>query len=169
MRPFIHQSAETAREAIAAFGAAHGGDATRSDAVQSPVQYLAGGTTLIDLMKLDVMRPEKLIDINGVYTVLAQTAAERLGVPLSAVQVAMGDSTLPPAPVAGGSNTTASTCSAVIKACEAIRAKLLHAASTANDGPLAGRPPAALRLTDGRAVAADGAQEKLESLIEDLL
>ena len=28
-------------------------------------QYLAGGTTLLDLMKLDVMRPERLVDING--------------------------------------------------------------------------------------------------------
>jgi xanthine dehydrogenase YagR molybdenum-binding subunit len=61
---------------------------------------------------------------NGVYTVVGQMAAERLGVPLSAVSVEVGDSRLPPAPVAGGSNTTASTCSAVIKACDAIVAKL---------------------------------------------
>src|ERR1700712_60997 len=27
-------------------------------------QYLAGGTVLLDLMKLDVMRPEILVDIN---------------------------------------------------------------------------------------------------------
>ena len=27
-------------------------------------QYLAGGTTLLDLMKLDVMRPERVVDIN---------------------------------------------------------------------------------------------------------
>lgn len=61
---------------------------------------------------------------NGIYTVLAQLASERLGVPLDAVSVEVGDSALPPAPVAGGSNTTASTCSAVLKACDAIRAKL---------------------------------------------
>ena len=47
---------------------------------------------------------------NGVYTVLGQLAAERLGVPLSSVKVEVGDQHLPPAPVAGGSNTTASTC-----------------------------------------------------------
>jgi xanthine dehydrogenase YagS FAD-binding subunit len=29
------------------------------------VRYLAGGTTLIDLMKLDVETPEKVVDING--------------------------------------------------------------------------------------------------------
>ena len=61
---------------------------------------------------------------NGVYTVVGQMAAEQLGVPLSAVSVEVGDSLLPPAPVAGGSNTTASACSAVLKACEAIRRKL---------------------------------------------
>jgi xanthine dehydrogenase YagR molybdenum-binding subunit len=103
---------------------------------------------------------------NGVYTVLAQVAAERLGVPLPMVTVEVGDSALPPAPVAGGSNSTASTCSAVLKACDAIRAKLFHAASTGNEGALAGRSPADLNLTDGRAVASDGVTEKLEDVFK---
>ncbi len=47
---------------------------------------------------------------NGAYTVIGQMAAERLGVPLGSVTVELGYSRLPPAPVAGGSNTTASTC-----------------------------------------------------------
>jgi len=105
---------------------------------------------------------------NGVYTVLGQMAAERLGVPLSSVMVEVGDSSLPPAPVAGGSNTTASTCNAVMKACDAIRGKLFHAATTANDGPLAGRNSKELTFKDGRAVADDGAGEKLEDLFERL-
>jgi xanthine dehydrogenase YagR molybdenum-binding subunit len=45
------------------------------------------------------------------------------------VTVELGDSELPPAPVAGGSNTTASACSAVMKACQAIRAKLMPSPS----------------------------------------
>jgi xanthine dehydrogenase YagS FAD-binding subunit len=32
--------------------------------VSAPTQYLAGGTNLLDLMKLDVMRPSRLIDIS---------------------------------------------------------------------------------------------------------
>jgi xanthine dehydrogenase YagR molybdenum-binding subunit len=60
----------------------------------------------------------------GAYTVIAQMAATRLGVPLSNVRVDLGDSELPPGPVAGGSITTASVCSAVLKACDAIREKL---------------------------------------------
>jgi len=60
----------------------------------------------------------------GVRTVVAQTVADQLGIPLSAVEVETGDSALPPAPVAGGSNQTASCCSVVMKACEAIKARL---------------------------------------------
>jgi xanthine dehydrogenase YagR molybdenum-binding subunit len=101
---------------------------------------------------------------NGIYTVLGQLAAERLGVPLSSVTVEVGDSSLPPAPVAGGSNTTASASSAVLKACDAIRDKLFRAAATAADGTLAGRSPAGLTLRDGRAVAPDSAQERLEDV-----
>ena len=63
----------------------------------------------------------------GAYTVIAQTAAERLGVPLEKVAVFMGDSDLPPAPVAGGSNSTASTCSAVMMVCDQMRQRLFKA------------------------------------------
>ncbi|WP_024341403.1 xanthine dehydrogenase family protein molybdopterin-binding subunit [Bradyrhizobium japonicum] len=63
----------------------------------------------------------------GAYTIIAQTAAERLGVPLEKVAVFIGDSDLPPAPVAGGSNSTASTCSAVMMVCDQIRQRLLKA------------------------------------------
>ena len=104
---------------------------------------------------------------NGAYTVIGQTAAERLGVPLARVSVELGDTNLPPAPVAGGSRTTASTCSAVLKACDAIRDKLFRAAITANDGPLAGRNAADLTLAQGRVVAA-GAEEKLEDAFRRL-
>jgi len=54
MRPFLYRRAGTPGDAIAA---ASGGSAA---------QYLAGGTTLLDLMKLDVMQPEALIDINDI-------------------------------------------------------------------------------------------------------
>ncbi|MBR0742316.1 xanthine dehydrogenase family protein molybdopterin-binding subunit [Bradyrhizobium japonicum] len=64
---------------------------------------------------------------NGAYTVIGQAAAERLGVPIENVSVFIGDSDLPPAPVAGGSNSTASTCSTVVMVCEQIRQKLFKA------------------------------------------
>jgi xanthine dehydrogenase YagR molybdenum-binding subunit len=64
---------------------------------------------------------------NGAYTVIAQAAAEKLGVPVEKVAVFIGDSDLPPAPVAGGSNSTASTCSAVMMVCDQIRQRLFKA------------------------------------------
>lgn len=98
----------------------------------------------------------------GAYTVIGQMAAERLGVPLSAVQVELGDSSLPPAVVSGGSVTTASVCCAVVKACDAIRARLLK--SAANSGPLAGRPPGDIKLSEGRAVATDGSAVPMQDI-----
>jgi xanthine dehydrogenase YagR molybdenum-binding subunit len=60
----------------------------------------------------------------GIMTVAGQMAAERLGIPLDQVRVEVGDSDFPPVPVAGGSNQTASCCSVVMKACDAIMARL---------------------------------------------
>jgi xanthine dehydrogenase YagS FAD-binding subunit len=60
MRPFIYQRA-TDPDAAMAVLAASGGNNSPTEAA---VQPLAGGTTLIDLMKLDVMRPQALVDIN---------------------------------------------------------------------------------------------------------
>jgi len=55
------------------------------------VQYLAGGTTIVDLMKLDVMRPEKLVDINALAnTPLGQVDVGRDGIRLGAL-VRMAD------------------------------------------------------------------------------
>ena len=71
----------------------------------------------------------------GVRTVIAQMAAERLGIPVSAVNVETGDTTLPPSPVAGGSNQTASCCSVVMKACDAINRKLYGSNSETVGGP----------------------------------
>jgi xanthine dehydrogenase YagR molybdenum-binding subunit len=98
----------------------------------------------------------------GIRTVAAQMAAERLGVDIAAVEVEMGDSNLPPAPVSGGSNSTASVCSAVMQACDAIRARLFHGVATANEGTFSGRDPASLDLKGGRLVASGGGSETLQ-------
>ena len=97
----------------------------------------------------------------GVMTVVALTAAEGLGVPFDRVDVQVGDSRLPPAPVAGGSNSTASVCNVVAKACGDIRDQIARAAVTPG-APFAGADPAALRLVDGQLVAPDGRKEPLD-------
>jgi xanthine dehydrogenase YagS FAD-binding subunit len=53
MRRFVYQRARGLGEAVQMAATVNGTDA-RS---RNKAEYLAGGTTLIDLMKLDVMRP----------------------------------------------------------------------------------------------------------------
>ncbi|MGK9168227.1 xanthine dehydrogenase family protein molybdopterin-binding subunit [Inquilinus limosus] len=73
----------------------------------------------------------------GTYTILAQIAAERLGVPLSAVTVELGDSRFPRTAGSGGSWGAASAGSAVHQACLALRAKIAEAAGTGDGTPSA--------------------------------
>ena len=60
MRPFTFEKVSTPSSAVAA---AASSDASGSQ-VASATQFLAGGTGLVDLMTLDVMRPAHLVDIN---------------------------------------------------------------------------------------------------------
>lgn len=62
MRPFLFQSSASAPAAVRAAQARPGASDKRAD---DAAVYLAGGTTLLDLMKLDVMRPATLVDINA--------------------------------------------------------------------------------------------------------
>jgi xanthine dehydrogenase YagS FAD-binding subunit len=61
MRPFAYQRATDAASALQALAPAASGNNPLTEAA---IQPLAGGTTLIDLMKLDVMRPSVVVDIN---------------------------------------------------------------------------------------------------------
>ncbi len=101
----------------------------------------------------------------GAYTVLALTAADRLGVPLERITVEIGDTDLPPAPVSGGSNSTASVCNVVAKACEQIRERIATAAVGASDGVFRHADPKELILVDGTLRNADGRSEPLETAI----
>src|ERR1044072_5796635 len=59
MRAFTYSRQEDAADILRAFSAGASQTATEADA-----QFLAGGTTLVDLMRLNVMRPQSVIDIN---------------------------------------------------------------------------------------------------------
>jgi xanthine dehydrogenase YagR molybdenum-binding subunit len=69
----------------------------------------------------------------GTYTVMTQIAAETLGFPLHRVHFELGDSDFPPAPVSGGSQSTASVAPAVQAAAAALREKLI-ALAVADEG-----------------------------------
>jgi xanthine dehydrogenase YagR molybdenum-binding subunit len=124
---------------------------SQMSAATARVRLQRGGKVRVEIAAQDVG--------TGAYTVIGQMAAERLGVPLVNVRVELGDSALPPGPIAGGSITTASACSAVSKACDSIREKLFRAASTANDSPLSGQPTGALTLSDHKVIAGDASED----------
>ncbi len=88
----------------------------------------------------------------GMYTIMAQTAADGLGLNPEDVEVKLGDSTLPKAPVSGGSQSAASVCPAITDACGQARIKLYELASADAQSPLHNAPAAKLTLQDGRVV-----------------
>ncbi len=72
----------------------------------------------------------------GTYTIMAQIAAEELGLPLDQIIVRLGDSSLPTAPVQGGSFTASSVGAAVQMACRSIAERLLKEAGKMTGQPL---------------------------------
>ncbi|MEE4625234.1 xanthine dehydrogenase family protein molybdopterin-binding subunit [Pseudomonas alliivorans] len=86
----------------------------------------------------------------GTYTILAQTAAEVLDVPTSSVKVRLGDTDLPRAPVAGGSQLANNLTGAVYKAAKVARNELFRVATSHPKSPLHGMDVASLVLKNGR-------------------
>jgi xanthine dehydrogenase YagS FAD-binding subunit len=64
MRPFHYEHAADRAQAL------------NLAAASANPQYLAGGTTLVDLMKLDVMRPATVVDINALARDHSEIAAD---------------------------------------------------------------------------------------------
>lgn len=69
----------------------------------------------------------------GSYTILAQTAAETLGVPLERVRVALGDSTFPLSCGSGGQWGANNACSGVYAACMKLRGLVAAQAGLGSD------------------------------------
>jgi xanthine dehydrogenase YagR molybdenum-binding subunit len=70
----------------------------------------------------------------GTYTVMAQIAAAAMGLPMEQVSFRLGDSTLPVAPIEGGSSHVTTVGSAVEGACEKIQRELWKRARQHVDG-----------------------------------
>jgi xanthine dehydrogenase YagS FAD-binding subunit len=79
MRPFSYHRAsspgEAAREAAE----------PRIPPYMANAQFVAGGTTIVDLMKLDVMQPRRLIDINGLGAQYQRIESDSEGLRLGAL------------------------------------------------------------------------------------
>jgi xanthine dehydrogenase YagR molybdenum-binding subunit len=76
----------------------------------------------------------------GTYTILAQIAAEMLGLPTERIRVELGDTSFPEAAGSGGSFGAGSSGSALFEACNSLREKLAR---------MAGMDPETVRFADG--------------------
>jgi xanthine dehydrogenase YagR molybdenum-binding subunit len=93
----------------------------------------------------------------GTYTILAQLTAQKTGIPLDKVEVALGDTSLPAGPLSGGSMATGSVVPAVFAAADNAIASLMMIATTTPGSPFEKRKPDDLAFEDGRLfVKADG-------------
>ncbi|MDO9403681.1 MAG: xanthine dehydrogenase family protein molybdopterin-binding subunit, partial [Polaromonas sp.] len=72
----------------------------------------------------------------GTYTVMAQIAAAAMGLPMEQVQFQLGDSTLPVAPIEGGSSHVTTVGSAVEGVCRKLQKRLLKMARAMDGSPL---------------------------------
>jgi xanthine dehydrogenase YagR molybdenum-binding subunit len=93
----------------------------------------------------------------GTYTILAQLASEKTGVPLDKVEVALGDTSLPAGPISGGSMVTGSVVPAVFAAADNAIESLLIMATKTSGTQFEKRKPDELGFEGGRVfVKADG-------------
>jgi xanthine dehydrogenase YagR molybdenum-binding subunit len=86
----------------------------------------------------------------GTYTILAQLASQKTGVPLDKIEVALGDTTLPAGPLSGGSMVTGSVVPAVFAAADSAIASLLTIATATPGSPFEKRKPEELAFEGGR-------------------
>ena len=100
---------------------------------------------------------------NGLYTLLAMTASERLGVPLDRVNVELGDTALPASGLSGGSSTSTTLVNALAQACREVRgqpAAPLRAAEISYTPP--GTDPETIdKLKQGHSKLASTPKDKL--------
>ncbi|WP_102961411.1 xanthine dehydrogenase family protein molybdopterin-binding subunit [Mangrovicella endophytica] len=99
------------------WGMAVGTHPVYSSPAEAMVRILADGSVEVLSSAIDMG--------TGTYTILAQTAADALGVPAERVTVRLGDSRLPRAPVAGGSQLANLMVGAVHKTALAARDELI--------------------------------------------
>jgi len=107
-------------EYLVGYGVAIGAYPARQQATSALVKLSRAGKEV----KADVELAASDLG-TGSHTIIAQTAAETLGLPLDRISVKIGDSALPPAAGSVGSIGAASFCNAVSEACGQAKEQLL--------------------------------------------
>ncbi len=96
----------------------------------------------------------------GTYHIMTQVAADALGFPPDYVRFALGDSSLPKAPVSGGSQSAASVSPAVRAACTQARDQLILMALADNGSPLNGVVREDVMVSNGWVVSVSDPQKR---------
>jgi xanthine dehydrogenase YagR molybdenum-binding subunit len=89
----------------------------------------------------------------GTHTIMAQVAADMLGLPLDSITIKLGDSSLPASPVEGGSWMAASVGNGIATTAEAVRKELLRLAKRMPNSALKDAGADDVALTDGKLVS----------------
>ena len=128
-------------------------------AAAAVVRVLPGGKVMVGSGTQDLG--------TGMYTMMAQTAALVFGIDPASVDVKLGDSTLPKAPVSGGSQSTASVTPAVQDAAQQAKLKLAELAVNDAASPMHGMKTADIGLNGGRisSKSTPSASESIASLM----
>jgi len=96
----------------------------------------------------------------GTYTVMTQVASDALGFPPERIHFALGDSSLPRAPVSGGSQSAASVSPAVQAAAQQVRDKLIALAIADHASPVYGAAAQDVTVQDGWVVSRGDASRR---------
>lgn len=115
---------------------------TRRSPSSASIRLNADGSFVLDAGTQDLG--------TGTYTIMTQVAAQAFGVAPGRVKFRLGDTRLPKTPVSGGSQTAASTGSAVFNACQALSEKLIQAAINDGQSPMAGLSAQDMSIENGR-------------------
>jgi xanthine dehydrogenase YagR molybdenum-binding subunit len=108
---------------------------------QARVTLKSDGSALVEAAAHDIG--------TGAYTVMAQVAADALGLASGKVVVRLGDTRLPESHPATGSATTANATAAVMLAAQAAREKAVELALAGHDAPFAGASPSDVVVAEG--------------------
>jgi xanthine dehydrogenase YagR molybdenum-binding subunit len=142
---------------LVGYGCATATYPTNVSPAETRIRMQATGHAFVELAAHDVG--------TGTYTIIAQIVAARLGLPVEAVDVAMGEADMPLGPISGGSTTAASSGSATHNACLKLAERVAQTVTAMSEGPLAGLDPSRVTLEDGVLRGPDGqSQPLLEAL-----
>jgi xanthine dehydrogenase YagR molybdenum-binding subunit len=133
------------------WGVAAGTYPVRRTAGEAMVRLFADGRAEVASSGIDMGQ--------GTYTILAQTAADAIGLPVDQVEVKLGDSALPGAPVAGGSQLANLMTGAVHKAALAARDELIGLAISDPNSPFRALQANTLSVADGIISSPRGGEE----------